>query len=247
MNTLLASFVYDDNFQVVANPYVHSFRHLREIFTTTVWSFEGAAGVTNYFRPMMTLGYLLTYQIAGLVPFSFHLVNLAMNCVAVWLVFLLLRRFSGERVALIAAALFALHPIHTESVAWIAAVTDLQLTVFYLRAFLLTCAFPETDHRIRARMILCVVFLLALVSKEQAMTLPVMATIFEYFYRDDRTTTTAVGKAFAHRAALGRGRPLSVIRTVILGGIASVLCAQIFPGMTRCCPPSPCSADILAS
>src|SRR6266852_2645612 len=100
VNTLLASFVYDDNFQVVENPYVHSFRHLREIFTTTVWSFQGASGVTNYFRPMMTLGYLLTYQIAGLVPFSFHLANLVLNCVAVCLVFFLLRRFSGERVAL---------------------------------------------------------------------------------------------------------------------------------------------------
>src|ERR1017187_6925368 len=75
VNTLFANFVYDDNFQVVGNPYVHSFRYLREIFTTTVWSFQGAAGVTNYFRPMMTFGYLLAYQIAGLVPFSFHLVN----------------------------------------------------------------------------------------------------------------------------------------------------------------------------
>jgi protein O-mannosyl-transferase len=222
-NTLLAGFVYDDNFQVVANPYVHSFRYLREIFTTTVWSFEGAAGVTNYFRPMMTLGYLLTYQIAGLVPFSFHLVNLVLNCVAVWLVFVLLRRFSGERVALIAAGLFALHPIHTEPVAWIAAVTDLQLTVFYLGAFLLYLRLAETDHRVRARIILCFVFLLALLSKEQAMTLPVMATIFEYFYREARSTTTAWEK-------LSRVGPIwtvaafyLTIRTLILGGVASVL------------------------
>lgn len=223
VNTLLAGFVYDDNFQVVANPYVHSFHHLREIFTTTVWSFEGAAGVTNYFRPMMTLGYLLTYQIAGLVPFSFHLVNLVLNCVAVCLVFVLLRRFSGERVALIAAGLFALHPIHTEPVAWIAAVTDLQLTVFYLGAFLLYLRLPESERRARARVILCVVFLLALLSKEQAMTLPVLATIFEYFYREDRSTTSAWEK-------LSRIGPLWAVaafylsvRTFILGGVASVL------------------------
>lgn len=222
-NTLLASFVYDDNFQIIQNPYVHSFRYLREIFTTTVWSFQGAAGVTNYFRPMMTLGYLLTYQIAGLVPFSFHLVNLVLNCIAVWLVFLLLRRFSGERVALVAAGLFALHPIHTESVAWIAGVTDLQLTVFYLAAFLLYLRLAETEHRIRARVVLCAVFLLALLSKEQAMTLPVMVTLFEYFYRDDRSTTTA-------REKLSRIGPVWAVaalylwvRGLILGGIASVV------------------------
>jgi tetratricopeptide (TPR) repeat protein len=222
-NTLLASFVYDDNFQVIENPYVHSFRHLREIFTTTVWSFQGASGVTNYFRPMMTFGYLLTYQIAGLVPFSFHLINLVLNCVAVWLVFVLLRRFSGERVALIAAGLFALHPIHTESVAWIAAVTDLQLTVFYLTAFLLYLRLADTDHRIRARVILCAVFLLALLSKEQAMTLPVMATLFEYLYRDDRSTTTAREKVSRIGPLWAMAALYLCVRTLILGGIASVV------------------------
>ena len=223
VNTLLASFVYDDNFQVVANPYVHSFRHLRPIFTTTVWSFQGAAGVTNYFRPMMTLGYLCTYEIAGLVPFGFHLANLVLNCVAVWLVFLLLRRFSCERVALVAAGLFALHPIHTEPVAWIAAVTDLQLTVFYLAAFLLYLRLADTDHRIRARIILCSVFLLALLSKEQAMTLPVLATLFEYFYRGDRTATTAWEKISRFGPLWAVAAFYLAIRTLILGGIASVV------------------------
>src|SRR5580704_15750397 len=135
-NTLMNSFVYDDGFQVVENPYVHSFHYLRQIFTTNVWSFQGAQGVTNYYRPMMSFGYLLCYQIAGAIPFSFHLMNMVLNGVVVWLVFYLVRRFSGERVALIAAGLFALHPIHTESVAWIAAVTDLELTFFYLATFL---------------------------------------------------------------------------------------------------------------
>jgi protein O-mannosyl-transferase len=116
-NIFFNQFVYDDGSQVVANPYAHSFRYLRQIFTTTVWSFQGAQGVSNYYRPMMTFGYLLTYQIAGLVPFSFHLANIVLNGIVVWLVFLILRRFSGERVALVAAGLFALHPIHTEPVA----------------------------------------------------------------------------------------------------------------------------------
>jgi hypothetical protein len=53
----------------------------------------------------------------------------------VWLVFAILRRFSGDRVAFVAAGLFALHPIHSEAVDWIAAVTDLELAVFYLGHF----------------------------------------------------------------------------------------------------------------
>lgn len=47
-NTLLNGFVYDDYAQATENPYVRDFRHLREIFTTTVWSFQGAWGTSNY-------------------------------------------------------------------------------------------------------------------------------------------------------------------------------------------------------
>ena len=56
VSTLFGSFVYDDQLQIVENPYVHSFWHLREIFGTTVWSFQGAQGVSNYYRPLMTFG-----------------------------------------------------------------------------------------------------------------------------------------------------------------------------------------------
>src|SRR5712691_13050167 len=85
-HTLLGSFVYDDHFQVVENPYVHSFRYLHQIFGTTVWSFQGAQGVTNYYRPLMMFEYLLFYQIAGAVPFSFHLANIVLNVIVVLLV-----------------------------------------------------------------------------------------------------------------------------------------------------------------
>ncbi len=223
MNTLFNDFVYDDNFQVVHNPYVHSFRYLRQIFTTTVWSFQGAQGVTNYFRPMMTLEYLLMYQIAGAIPFSFHLANLVLNGLAVWLVFYLLRRLSGERVALIAAGLFALHPVHTEAVAWIASVTELEVAVFYLSTFLLYLRLPESDHRWHTRAWMCGSFALALLSKEQAMTIPVVATVFEHFYQDGRSTT-------ALREKLSRYAPLWVmaalyfcVRAIALGGITTVI------------------------
>src|SRR5712671_1639006 len=185
-NTLLGSFVYDDHYQVVENPYVHSFRYLPKIFSTSVWSFQGAQGQTNYFRPMMTFGYLLFYQIAGPLPFSFHLANIVLHALIVPLVFFILRRLSGERIALVAAGLFALHPIHTESVAWIAGVTDLELAFFYLLAFLLYLRLEDPDSGFGTRIAMCASFALALLSKEQAITLPVLATLFEHFFRKDR-------------------------------------------------------------
>ena len=222
-NIFYNQFVYDDGFQVVDNPYAHSFKYLPQIFKTTVWSFQGAQGISNYYRPMMTLGYLLTYQVAGLVPFGFHLVNILLEAIAVWLVFAILRRFSGDRVAFVAAGLFALHPIHSEAVDWIAAVTDLELAVFYLGTFLLYVKLPEAKNKGMAVAAMCACFALALLSKEQAMTLPVLAMLFEYFYRDDRRTTTAAEKISRYSALWIVAALYLALRFSIMGGLASVV------------------------
>lgn len=223
VNTLPNKFVYDDGFQVVGNPYAHSFKYLPQIFTTTVWSYRGAEGASNYYRPMMTLGYLLTYEIAGLSPFAFHLVNVLLNAVAVWLVYAILRRLSGDRVAMVAAGLFALHPIHTEPVAWIAAVTDLELAVFYLTAFLLFLKLPAAKNRPLALAAMCGSFVLALLSKEQAMTLPLLALLFEHFYRDDRAATATKEKFSRYGALWMIAAVYLVIRVIAMRGLAKVV------------------------
>ncbi len=229
-NTLRGGFVYDDYFQVVENPYVHSFHYLPEMFTTTVWSFQGAQGVTNYYRPLMTFGYLLTYQIAGPISFSFHLASIVLNVVVVLLVFSLVRRLSGERIALVSAGLFALHPLHTESVAWVAGVTDLELAVFYLLTFIFYLRLPEEGKENRWRAAMCVSFVLALLSKEQAMTLPVLLTLYEYFYREDRAITSLREKLSRCGPLWGIAAVYLVARGIMLGGLASIVSR---PGLSR--------------
>jgi len=101
LNSLWNGFVQDDNRQVVANPYLRSFSHLREIFATNVWSYVGAQGMTNYYRPLMTLGYLLCYQFLGPLAYGFHLANVVLNAAVVCLVSSLPNGFSQtERWAL---------------------------------------------------------------------------------------------------------------------------------------------------
>jgi len=192
LNILLNGFVYDDHTQVTNNPYLQNFHHLKEIFTTTVWSYVGAQGVTNYYRPMMTLGYLACYWIFGPLAYGFHLASLLLHALIVCLLFTLTERLTGDRVwALSAAALFALHPVHVESVAWIAAVTDLELTFFYLITFSLFLGVArEGGKRSEGTLAaMLVAFILALLSKEQAMTLPALTTVYEHFYRADRRET----------------------------------------------------------
>jgi protein O-mannosyl-transferase len=224
-NTLLYGFVYDDHFQIDGNPYVHSFRYVGRIFTTTVWSFQGIEGQTNYYRPLMTFGYLLCDRAFQSSPAGFHLVNLLLNCTVVWLVYAVCTALIGdEAVALLAAALFALHPIHTEVVAWIAAVTELDLVVFYLCALLLFLRLEKEEGRRRklTLVLMCGSFVLTLLSKEQGITLPVLATIYEHVYRVDRKLTTWAAKFSRYRALWAIAAAYVVFRVTVLRAFAPV-------------------------
>ena len=113
LNILFNGFVHDDDFQLVRNPYIRSFQHLKKIFTASVWAFQGTT-ISNYYRPMMTLGYLICYKIFGLRPYGYHLVSLLLHALVVCLVFALTKRLTGNRGwAFLAGAFFALHPIHS--------------------------------------------------------------------------------------------------------------------------------------
>src|SRR5260370_35707194 len=127
-NTLLNGFVYDDHFQVEQSPYVHSFKYVDKILTTTVWSFQGLEGKTNYYRPLMILGFLVCNKVFQAYPFGFHLVNLLLNCVVVCLVFL---GYSPppleEIVPLVAAAYFPQAPMPPGAYAWLCAMPRLAM------------------------------------------------------------------------------------------------------------------------
>jgi tetratricopeptide (TPR) repeat protein len=223
LNSLVNGFVYDDDNQVLRNPYVRSLRYVKEIFTSNVWSFWGTRAITNYYRPTMTLGYLFCYKLFGMRAWGFHLVSLLLHVGVVCLVFGLAERLTGDRVyAFVAAALFALHPIHTESVDWIAAVTDLELTFFYLLAFsfFLALARPGGGRSGPGLVLMLGAFALALLSKEQAMTLPALATVYEHFWRSDRGETRASQKMARYGGLWLAGLVYLIVRIHVLGKLA---------------------------
>ncbi len=226
LNTLANGFVYDDDQQILINPYIRGFSHLKAIFATSVWSYAGGVtGVTNYYRPLMTFGYLLCHEIFGYRAWGFHLASLALNAAVVCLLFVLTRRiFQNRGLAFLAAALFALHPIHTEAVDWIAAVTDLELAFFFLLCFLFYLRLEDAAGARLLWTLLGVVctYALALLSKEPAATLPLLAVVWEHALRADRSQTS-------WRVKLQRYGPLWLIliayllfRVSVLGAFAPV-------------------------
>jgi Tfp pilus assembly protein PilF len=223
LNTLNGAFVYDDRQQLLANPYVHSFQYVKQIFGSTVWTFQGEQGVTNYYRPLMSFAYLLGYRLFGPVPFGFHLLNLALHAAVVLLLFALAQRLFGDRrLSLVAAGLFALHPVHTESVAWIAGITDLQLSLFSLLSFLLYLRLGDSAP-MRPRPTLAAMlaaYALALLSKEQALVLPFLAAAYEHFYRSDRGATATREKLCRYGPLFLMAAAFVAFRALGLGGFA---------------------------
>ena len=226
-NSLHNGFVYDDIDQVLRNPYLRNFHHLREIFTSSVWSFMGDfRGSSNYYRPVMSLGYLFCYQLFGAQARGFHLANLLANVAVVLLVFLVtLQMFRSAAVALAAACIFALHPIHSEAVDWIAAVTELELAFFYLLTFGLFLASARAAGKCSGSMQLAMAgsFVLALLSKEQALTLPVLAALYEHLFREDHAETSWVQKIRRYGALWLLAGVYLVLRARYLGGLAPSL------------------------
>ena len=203
VNTLQNGFVYDDNNEVLTNPYIRSFSHVEDIFSTRILAHLGARGATNYYRPISIFGFLICYKLFGVLPYGFHLANLLLHALIVCVLFGMTKRlFQDQWLAFATAAIFALHPIHTESVAWVSGVTDLDLAVFYLGTFwfFLASARPEGARSEWMQLGMVGSFILALLSKEQAVTLPMAATIFEHYYRGDRSSTTWRQKASRYGA-----------------------------------------------
>ncbi len=134
-----AGLVYDDLVLVERNPSLRDLRGLSEGMTRSFWSFAGpaASDEVGFFRPLVLALLAVGWQISGPAPFGFHLVNVLAHGAATLLSFFLARRLSGsDGVAFAAGLLFAVHPVHTESVTWISGISDLSCGVFYLAAVL---------------------------------------------------------------------------------------------------------------
>src|SRR4030067_1293934 len=88
-NALSNDFVYDDKSQVLENHWIKDIKFIPEIFSENVWSFTKESVISNYYRPLMHLIYMLNYYIFGLKPWGFHLVNILFHAGVSVLVFII--------------------------------------------------------------------------------------------------------------------------------------------------------------
>jgi Tfp pilus assembly protein PilF len=210
-------------------------KYVGTLLSTSVLAFQGKGKqeIRNYYRPVTGLEFLLCYKLFGLFPPGFHLLSLLMHCLIVCLVYAVtIELVPDQAFALIAAACFALHPIHTEAVDWLGAVSDLEVSIFYLAAFWLFLRGGRENGRraIWTQAAMLGSFLVATLSKEIAMTLPVAATLYEHFCRADRAETGWQKKLSRYGGFWVVGLMYLVARRLVLGGqVPAGLHADVSP------------------
>src|SRR5439155_7154840 len=138
-NAFQNSFALDDVRAIVENPIIRDFGNLGRIFRTNYWD-TGVPGVTaldpGLYRPLTVLTYMVDYRLWGLDPTGFHAVNIVLHAASTALVFVLAVDIVGSAMAAFAAAaVFAVHPIHTDAVASVVGRAEILATLFFLGAF----------------------------------------------------------------------------------------------------------------
>lgn len=160
---LLAGFVYDDHFEIEVNPYIKDFSHIKTLLTKDTWYFSPGT-ISNNYRPVHMLTYLLIHSLFGLSPFAFHMAHLLMNVSCVLLLWRILLKFADDFHAFLGSLLFAVHPVHVEPVVWIGGTADILLGLFIFLSFL---------FYLRGNLFLSLIaFAFALWSKEPAFMFP---------------------------------------------------------------------------
>lgn len=184
INSLSGEFIWDDVEQIVENPVIKDIRNIPSFFTSDLWRLiDNPAIGSYYYRPFFLLSLALDYRMWGLNPFGYHVTNLAFHSLNSLMVYLIGRRVLKKNTpSFMAGMLFAVHPVHAESVTWISGRVDPLAFLFSFLSFYFYAIFTEKRKGLYLAVSLSTYFL-SLLSKEMAITLPLLLLAYEISLR----------------------------------------------------------------
>ena len=178
---LWGGFIWDDNLCIKVDP-VREVSGLQQI-----WFSPSAIEEEHHYWPLVYTTFWLEHKLWGFAPAGYHIVNVLLHLANTLLLWHLLRRLAVPG-AWVVAAVFAVHPLHVESVAWIIERKDVLSGLFYLAAVLAWMRFVEKPS---ARWYACslVLYAAGLLSKSIVVTLPAALLIW-HWWQQGRVTST---------------------------------------------------------
>ncbi len=143
------------------------------------WAFTTSHA--GYWQPLTWLSFMMDYQLFGLNPGGYHIVNLLLHTVNSLLLFLILNRMTHALwKSAFVAALFALHPMHVESVAWIAERKDVLSAFFWMLTMGAYVLYAEKPG-VKKYLLTLLFFSLGLMAKPMLVTLPCVLLLLDYW------------------------------------------------------------------
>lgn len=159
-------YVWDDRQNVTDNRLLRTVEGLKQTWVDPSASFQ--------YYPLTYTGFWIEYHLWGLHPLGYHLVNVLLHALNAILLGTLLTRLSVPG-AWLAALIFAVHPVHVESVAWVTELKNVLSGLFFLSAFLAYWSYRQrTEYRRMFYALALFLFLLALLGKTSTVSLPIV-------------------------------------------------------------------------
>ena len=166
---------YDDPRYVTDNAHVYNGITRESI----IWAFT-TSHASNW-HPLVWLSHMLDCRLFGLNPLGHHLTSLLFHVANALLLFFVLKKMTGALwPAAFVAAAFALHPLHVESVAWVAERKDVLSTFFWLLTMIAYVRYAQ-QPLIRRYLLVVLAFCLGLLSKPMLVTLPFVLLLLDYW------------------------------------------------------------------
>jgi tetratricopeptide (TPR) repeat protein len=183
-NSLHNEFLWDDELLILSNAYIKDIHNLFGLFTKNITYSTGIK--SNSFRPLQMFTYALNYALGKDDVRFYHFTNIVIHIlVAIMLYWLTQIIFKNEATSLLTALLFVSHPIHTEAVTYISGRADPLVALFILLSLIMYIKFYNKKSSVFYCLSI-ISYILALLSKEIALVVPLLIVAYDYIYTDKK-------------------------------------------------------------
>ena len=169
---------WDDSVYVTGNNLINGLtvKHIKEMFSFH----KELQTLTKNYHPLTTLSLAVNHQFAGLSPRSYYLTNILIHIFNAILVYLLIFLLSGRKIwgALLAGLLFAVHPMHVESVAWISERKDVLYSLFFISGLIVYYYYLK-EKKIIYLVCVFILFFLSVLAKAMAVVFPLVLLLMD--------------------------------------------------------------------
>lgn len=179
-------FLFDDIHAIARNSYIPHFSNFFKFFTLTIFAGSPVdVGLDfSFYRPLQMIFHSFAYQISGLNPWFYHVMQVFIHCINALLLYAFIKKFKiSSSAAFLGALLFLVHPVNVEAVSFISGLSDPLLMFFFLCGFNIYIDL-NSEHKILKSLAVIFLMLLGLFTKEYGVMFAPFLTLITLYFKN---------------------------------------------------------------